>query len=85
MAKMSRIDYAIQEIKQWFKDYLPYIIMTIIVLIIAFALYGQADRDIKTIQEKENRINTIEERLTKQEHYMHQVQADVDNLYKIFE
>jgi peptidoglycan hydrolase CwlO-like protein len=79
---MSRLDYAI---KQWFKDHIAYILMTIIVLIIAFALYGQADRDIKTVQEKENRINNIEERLTKQEHYMHQVQADVDNLYRVVE
>lgn len=81
MAKMSRLDYAI---KQWFKDHIPYIFMAVIVFIIAILIYGQADRDIKAMQEKENRINTIEDRLIKQEQYMHQVQADVDNLYEIF-
>lgn len=73
------------DIKQWLKDHIAYMVMVIIVFIIAILLYEQADRDIKVVQEKENRINTIEERLTKQEHYMHQVQADVDNLHKIFE
>lgn len=79
MAMMSRIDYAI---KQWFKDHVAYMVMVVIVVVIGFLIYGQVNIEM---QEKENKINTIEERLTKQEHYMHQVQADVDNLHKIFE
>ena len=77
--------FLLYAIKQWFKDHVPYMVMVVIVSIIAFLVYGQADRDIKAVQERENRINTIEERLTKQEHYMHQVQADVDNLYRVVE
>ena len=82
MSKMSRIDYAI---KQWFKDHIAYIVMLVIVFIIVFALYGQADKDIKTMQEKENRINTIEERLEEQMHYIHNLVPAVDNLYRVVE
>ena len=40
MAKMSRIDYTI---KQWFKDYITYMIMAVIVVIIGILIYGQAE------------------------------------------
>lgn len=43
MAKMSRIDYAIQEIKRWFKDHIAYMVMAVIVVIIGFLIYGQAE------------------------------------------
>lgn len=85
MGKMSNIDLKIQYIKQWFKNQIPYITMLIIVYIIAILMYGQADRDIKTAQEKENRINTIESRLNEQMNYIHELEADVDNLYKVVE
>ena len=82
MSRMSNIDLTI---KEWFKNTLSYIIATLAVLVIAICVYGQADRDIKKAQEKVNRINALEQRLTKQEEYIHQVQADVDNLYKVVE
>ena len=79
MSKMADLEYAT---KQWFKDHIAYMVMVVIVTIIGFLIYGQVNIEM---QEKENRINTIEERLTKQEHYIHQVQADVDNLYRVVE
>lgn len=45
MAKMSRIDQTIQDIKQWFKDHIPYMVMVVIVTIIGFLIYGQAEVD----------------------------------------
>lgn len=40
MSKMSRLDYAI---KQWFKDHIAYIVMVVIVTIVGFLIYGQAE------------------------------------------
>lgn len=40
MSKMSRLDHAI---KQCFKDHVPYMVMVVIVTIIAFLIYGQAE------------------------------------------
>lgn len=82
MSKMSNINL---EIKEWFKSIYQYIIAILAVLVIAICIYGQADRDIKKALEKENRINVIEQRLTYQEQYMHKVQADIDNLYRVVE
>lgn len=36
-------------------------------------------------EEEEKAIDNINQRLTNQEHYMHQVQADIDNLYRVVE
>lgn len=52
MSKMSRLDYAI---KQWFKDHIPYMVMVVIVTIIAFLIYGQAE------VEKQKQTNYIYE------------------------
>ncbi len=49
----------------------------------AVCIYEQASKDIQEAKEKENRINNIENRLTKQENYIHGVNADIDNLYKV--
>ena len=83
MARMSEIDQQIKDIKNWFKDHLCYIVAIVFVFIMAICIYGQADKDIAKAREKENKISNIENRLTKQENYMHEVQADLDNLYKI--
>lgn len=80
---MSEINQNIKEINNWFKDHLCYIVTIIFVLVIAICVYGQADKDIAKAREKENRINTIEMRLTRQEGYMHEVKADIDNLYEV--
>lgn len=53
MAKMSRIDYAIQEIKQWFKDHIAYMVIVVIVIIVGFLIYGQAEVEK---QKKDNYI-----------------------------
>lgn len=50
---------------------------------IAICVYGQVDKDIAKAREKENKIYMLENRLTKQENYMHEVKADIDNLYKV--
>lgn len=82
---MSEINQNIKEINNWFKDHLCYIVTIIFVLVIAICVYGQADKDIAKAREKENRINTIEMRLTRQEGYMHEVKAGLDNLYEVIE
>lgn len=83
MGKMSEINQTIKDINNWFKDHVAYIVAIVFVLVMAICVYGQANKDIMRAREKENRINNIEMRLTKQENYMHEVQADLDNLYKI--
>lgn len=83
MARMSEINQQIKDINNWFKDHICYIVAIVFVFIMAICIYGQADKDIARAREKENKISDIENRLTKQENYMHEVQADLDNLYKI--
>ena len=83
MSRMSEINQTIKEINNWFKDHLCYILTIIFVFVMAICVYGQAGRDVERAREKENRINTIEMRLTRQEGYMHEVKADIDNLYKV--
>lgn len=63
MSKMSDIDYTKQEIKHWIKEHISYIVVTIILVIIAILVHGQADRDIKREVEKENRLDRIEKML----------------------
>lgn len=76
---------SIQDIRQWFKDHIAYMVMVVIVTIVGFLIYGQADKDIKAMQEKENRINTIENKLEEQMHYIHNLVPAVDNLYRVVE
>ena len=85
MARMSEINQTIKNIKNWFKDHLGYIVAIIFVLVMAICIYGQADRDIQEAREKENKIYMLENRLTKQENYMHEVKADIYNLYEVVE
>lgn len=40
MSKMADLDYAT---KQWFKDHIAYMVMVVIVTIIGFLIYGQAE------------------------------------------
>lgn len=57
-------------------------IIAFIVIVIALLVYAE---DYRAELQKENRIKALEQRITKQEHYMHQVQADIDNLYRVVE
>ena len=80
MSKMAEKDQSIKDMKQWIKRNITYII-----LVTAILANVQSNIERKRIFEKETRINNIEERLTKQENYMHQVEADIDNLYRSVE
>lgn len=71
MSKMSNIDLTIQDGLKTLRDIAFYITAVIIIITMALLEYGKANITNK------NTINNIEERLTKQEHYMHQVQADI--------
>lgn len=73
------------KIRKWFKENKYDIVVAMLVVIIGIAIHISAKAEEKYVQDKEDRINNIEERLTKQEQYMHQVQADVDNLYRVVE
>lgn len=50
-------------LKQYFKEHISYIVVTIVLVIIAILVHGQADRDIKRAVEKENRLDRIEKML----------------------
>lgn len=83
MGRMSEINQQIKDVQNWFREHICYIVAIVFVFVMAICVYGQADRDIQEAREKENKINTLENRLTKQENYMHEVQADIDNLYEV--
>lgn len=72
MAKMLRIDYAIQDIKQWFKDHIAYMVMVVIVTIVGFLIYGQAEVD------KQKQTNYIYELKAE----IDSLEQTVDYLYK---
>lgn len=72
MSKMSNIDLII-------KDLFRYIVITFIAAVIGFLIYVQEYRESK------NEINNIETTLQTQMNYIHQLEADVDNLYRVVE
>ena len=74
MSKMAEIDLTIRE---WIEKILI-LIITVVLIILVYAIdHNEAA--------KEDRINNIDARLTQQEEYMHSVQADIDNLYRVVE
>lgn len=72
---MSELDYKIKTI---FRN----IILSFIVIVIALLVYAE---DYRTELQKEDRIKVLEQRITKQEHYMDQVQANIDNIHRLIE
>lgn len=54
-------------------------IIAFIVIVIALLVYAE---DYRAESQKENRIKALEQRITKQEHYMRQAQDNIDNLYR---
>lgn len=82
---MSNIDLIICYIKNWLEDKMAYITAIFIVIVIAICIYGQANIDINKALEKENRINNIEITLQTQMNYIHELEADLDNLYRVVE
>ncbi len=77
MSRMSNIDYTI---RNWFKEHIAYIVVTIV--IIGLAIHTTID-SYTTEREKENRINNIEKTLQEHTHYIDELEADVDNLKEV--
>lgn len=61
------------------------IVTIVLVIILIFVVYVSAYNNTTIEQEKENRINRIETRLEQQMNYIHDLEADVDNLYRVVE
>lgn len=49
MSRMSEIDQTIQDIKRWLKNHIEYIIVSIIIIIIAFLVHAQVGIDKKKL------------------------------------
>ncbi len=73
MGRMSKINQDLKDINNWFKNYVCYILVGLVIVIVAILVHG----------EEAKKINNIENRLTRQENYMHEVKADIDNLYEV--
>jgi hypothetical protein len=71
MGKFSEIDLIIQDIKNYLRNMTLYIIIALIISMIGFLMCGKE-------------LNNVEARLTKQEQYMHEVQAEIDNLKEVY-
>lgn len=69
MSKMAELDYKIKTI---FRN----IILSFIVIVIALLVYAE---DYRAELQKENRIKVLEQRITKQEHYIQQL---MDNIHE---
>lgn len=79
MSKMADKELELKEKTQ------EIIVALVFVIILAILMYSQEININKKEQEKANYINSLEQRINKQEGYMHQVQADIDNLYRVVE
>ncbi len=73
MSRMSEINQDLKDINNWFKNHVCYILVGFVIVIVAILVHG----------EEAKKINNIENRLTRQENYMHEVKADIDNLYEV--
>lgn len=73
MGRMSEINQDLKDINNWFKNHVCYILVGFVIAIVAILVHG----------EEAKKINNIENRLTRQENYMHEVKADIDNLYEV--
>lgn len=73
MGRMSEINQDLKDINNWFKNHVCYILVGFVIVIVAILVHGE--------EAKKN--NNIENRLTRQENYMHEVKADIDNLYEV--
>lgn len=68
---MSNIDYTIRE---WIERILILVIITVLIVIVYATDYY-----------KENKIDNIEKTLQNHTHYIEELEADVDNLYRVVE
>ena len=62
-----------------------YIVTIVLVIVLIIFIYAVDYNNTKVEQEKKNRINRIETRLEQQMNYIHDLEADVDNLYRVVE
>ena len=60
-----------------------YIVTIVLVIVLIIFIYVVDYNNTKVKQEKENRINRIETRLEQQMNYIHDLEADVDNLKEV--
>lgn len=67
------------------RKFIENILTLITVIVLAVLVYALDYNDTKIEQTKETRLNTIESRLNEQMNYIHQLEADVDNLYRVVE
>lgn len=74
MSKMSNIDLTIKEIREWIERILILITIVVLIGIIYISDYSNTSR-----------INNIERTLRNHTHYIDQLEADVDNLYRVVE
>lgn len=65
--------------KEFIKDMIILVIAILLIILIYVVDYNNTTIE----QEKENRINRIETRLEQQMNYIHDLEADVDNLKEV--
>lgn len=64
------------------KERLKHLAIILFIVVLAILIYAQENYDNRIEQDE---INNIETRLQKQENYMHEAQAKIDNLYRRIE
>ena len=67
------------------REFIRNMIILVIAILLIILIYVVDYNNTTIEQEKENRINRIETRLEQQMNYIHNLEADVDNLYRVVE
>ena len=67
------------------REFIRNMIILVIAILLIILIYAVDYNNTKVEQEKKNRINRIETRLEQQMNYIHDLEADVDNLYRVVE
>lgn len=67
------------------REFIRNMIALVIVIVLVILVYAVDYNNTNKAQERENRINRIETRLNEQMNYIHNLEADVDNLYRVVE
>lgn len=67
------------------REFIRNMIILVIAILLVILIYAVDYNNTIIEKEKENRINRIETRLEQQMNYIHDLEADVDNLYRVVE
>lgn len=67
------------------REFIRNMIILVIAILLIILIYVVDYNNTTIEQEEENRINRIETRLNEQMNYIHGLEADVDNLYRVVE